>query len=141
MAKQFSYGREEKLKSRKLTEQLFSQGKSFTIFPLKVFYSQNPAHLPVAEQPDFPVKTGVGASSRNFKKAADRNRIKRLLREAYRTEKAGLLDYAKTNQKQVAVFFLYIDKTLPEYSFIKSKMKPAISKLIKQLHEVAAANT
>jgi ribonuclease P protein component len=48
MAKQFSYGKEEKLKSRKLTEQLFSKGKTFTVFPLKVFY------LPVSETMDFP---------------------------------------------------------------------------------------
>jgi ribonuclease P protein component len=135
MAKQFSYGKEEKLKSRKLTEQLFRQGKSFTVFPLKVFY------IPVIEILDFPVKAGVGTSSRNFKKATDRNRIKRLLREAYRSEKMGLIDYARTNQQQVAIFFLYIDKVLPEYALIKSKMPIAIGKLIKQLNEVVAANT
>lgn len=135
MAKKFSYGKEEKLKSRKLMEQLFSQGKAFTMFPLKVFY------MPVAEPLDFPVKAGVGTSSRNFKKATDRNRVKRLLREAYRTEKPALLDYTRNNNKQVAVFFLYIDKILPEYTAVQSRMKPAISKLIKQLHEVVAANT
>ncbi|CAN5794633.1 hypothetical protein BH10BAC2_BH10BAC2_30130 [soil metagenome] len=135
MANQFSYGKEEKLKSRKLTEQLFTQGKSFTVFPLKVFY------MPVNEKLDFPVKAGVGTSSRNFKKATDRNRVKRLLREAYRAEKMGLIDYARTSQKQVAIFFLYIDKVLPEYALIQSKMPIAIGKLIKQLNEVAAANT
>ncbi|QEC67850.1 ribonuclease P protein component [Panacibacter ginsenosidivorans] len=135
MAKQFSYGKEEKLKSRKLTEQLFSKGKTFTVFPLKVFY------MPVKEELDFPVKAGVGTGSRNFKKAADRNRVKRLLREAYRTEKNALTDYARANQKHVAIFFLYIDKVLPEYTLIKSKMPLAIGKLIKQLHEVAVANT
>jgi ribonuclease P protein component len=135
MAKQFSYGKEEKLKSRKLTEQLFSKGKTFTVFPLKVFY------LPVSETMDFPIKAGVGTSSRNFKKATDRNRVKRLIREAYRTEKKVLTDYARTNQKQLTIFFLYIDKVLPEYTLIKSKMSLVIGKLIKQLHEVAAANT
>lgn len=135
MANQFSYGKEEKLKSRKLTDQLFRQGKSFTLFPLKVFY------MPVAEQMDFPVKAGVGTSSRNFKKATDRNRVKRLLREAYRTEKMGLIDYAKTNRKQVAIFFLYIDRVLPDYALIKSKMPIVIGKLIKQLNEVVTANT
>jgi len=135
MAKQFQYGKEEKLKSRKLTEQLFRQGRSFSIFPLKVFF------MPVGGQLDFPVKAGMGTSSRNFKKATDRNRVKRLLREAYRVEKAVLTDYAKANQKQVAIFFLYIDKSLPEYMVIKSKMAIAIGKLIKQLHEMAAANT
>ena len=135
MPKTFSYGREEKLKGRKITDQLFRQGKSFTLFPLKVFY------MPVIEILDFPVKAGVGTSNRNFKKATDRNRVKRLLREAYRLEKSTLIDYAKANQKHAVIFFLYIDKALPEYTVIKAKMHLAIGKLIKQLHEVAAANT
>jgi ribonuclease P protein component len=67
--------------------------------------------------------------------------VKRLIREAYRTEKTVLTDYARTNQKQLTIFFLYIDKVLPEYTLIKSKMSLVIGKLIKQLHEVAAANT
>ena len=97
--------------------------------------------MPISEPMDFPVKAGVGTSSRNFKKATDRNRVKRLLREAYRAEKTALTDYASANQKQVTIFFLYIDKVLPEYTLIQSKMPLAIGKLIKQLHEVAAANT
>lgn len=127
MLKQFSYGRDQKLKGTKLTEQLFSEGKSFTVFPIKVFY------LPVTEVVDFSVKAGVGATARNFKKAVDRNHVKRLLREAFRTEKTILADYVKANQKAVAVFFLYIDKVLPENAVIQSKMPVAISKLIKYL--------
>ena len=135
MSKTFSYNREEKLKSRKLMEQLFSAGKSFTIYPVKVFY------LPIVEKLDFPVKVGVGTGSRNFKKATERNRIKRILREGYRTEKKILYDYTLSNNKQVAVFLLYLDKTLPAYKTIKAKMPLIFEKLINQLHEVAAANT
>lgn len=135
MAKQFSYGKKEKLKSRKLTDELFRKGKTFTVFPLKVFY------MPVDQPLDFPVKAGVGTSSRHFKKAVDRNKVKRLLRETYRTEKVALNDYVGANQKHLTIFFLYIDKVLPDHALIKSKMMQVIDKLIKQLHEVAAANT
>jgi ribonuclease P protein component len=135
MAKQFSYNKAEKLKSRKLTEQLFSKGKTFSAFPLKVFY------MPVEDELDFPLKVGVSVSSRNFKKATDRNRIKRLLREAYRTQKTKLLEHVQTNDKQLALFFLYTDKVLPEYDLIKSKMQLVLERLIKQLHEKTAANT
>jgi ribonuclease P protein component len=135
MANQFSYGKEEKLKGRKLLEGLFSGGKSFTIFPLKVFY------LVPKEPLDFYVKVGVGASSRNFKKAVDRNRVKRLLREAYRTEKLPLHLFLQENNRQVAVFILYIDKTLPEYKTVKAKMPVVLQRLIKQLHEKAITNT
>ncbi|MBG9376070.1 ribonuclease P protein component [Panacibacter sp. DH6] len=133
MATQFTFGKNEKLKSRKLTEQLFKTGKTFSVFPVKVFY------LPV--NADHIVKAGVGTSSRNFKKAADRNRIKRLLREAYRTQKTPLTTFLEEQHKQVALFFLYTDKTLPEFAMLKHRMQQALERLIKQLHEKSAANT
>ena len=135
MAKIFSYGKVEKLKSRKLLDQLFSEGKTFSIFPLKVFYLQ-PA-MPL----DFSVKMGVGVSSRNFKKAVERNRVKRILREAYRTEKQQLHDYLEANGRQVAVFLLYIDRALPGYEKIKTIMPHVLERLIKKLDETAVANT
>ncbi|HRH49585.1 MAG TPA: ribonuclease P protein component [Panacibacter sp.] len=135
MAKMFSYSKAEKLKSRKLMDQLFREGKTFSIFPLKVFYMQPTAIL------DFPVKAGVGVSSRNFKKAIHRNRVKRIMREAYRTEKNVLHDYLNLHQKQVVVFMLYIDKILPEYETIKTVMPVVLQRLVKKLNETAAANT
>jgi ribonuclease P protein component len=127
MPKPFSYNKKEKLKSRKLMEQLFATGKSFSVFPIKVFY------LRVDEAMDFPVKVGVGASNRVFKKAVDRNRIKRLLREAYRLNKLPLHDFIEAEKKQIAVFMLFIDKTLPSFAELQTKMPLAIDKLIKTL--------
>ena len=135
MAKMFSYSKAEKLKSRKLMDQLFREGKTFSIFPLKVLYMQPTAIL------DFPVKAGVGVSSRNFKKAVHRNRVKRIMREAYRTEKNILHNYLAVHQKQVVVFMLYIDKTLPGYETIKTAMPVVLQRLVKKLNETAAANT
>ncbi|MCU0322134.1 MAG: ribonuclease P protein component [Chitinophagaceae bacterium] len=128
MAKTFSYKKAEKLKSRKLLEQLFANGKSFLVFPIKVFY------LPVTDGATVSlVQAGVGTSSRNFKHAADRNRIKRLIREAYRLNKLPLHDFLTNQQKQVAVFFLYIDKALPQENIVQQKMPLVLEKLMKQL--------
>lgn len=129
--KQFSYNKKEKLKSRKRLEALFTAGTTFIVFPLKVFYQE-------VEVQDSILKTGVGTSRKNFRKAVERNRIKRLLREAYRIEKPGLLNYLQQNKKQIALFFLYIDKSLPEYNLLKEKMQQAIEKLIKSLNEKAS---
>lgn len=115
-------------------QQLFSEGKSFTVFPLKVIY------LEIKTPLDFPIKTSVGASGRNFRKAVQRNRIKRLLRESYRTGKLPLLEFLTQKNKQVIVFFLFIDKVLPDYSTIKNKMSIAIERLIKELNEKSASN-
>ena len=129
--KQFSYNKKEKLKSRKQLEQLFIAGETILVFPIKIFFQK-------VEEQEGIIKTGVGVSKKIFRKAVARNRIKRLLREAYRTEKPGLLNYLQQNKKQIALFFLYIDKSLPEYNLLKEKMQQAIEKLIKTLDEMAS---
>ena len=87
------------------------------------------------------MKTGVGVNKRNFKKAVHRNRIKRLLREAYRLNKQPLLNYLSQHQKEAMVFFLYVDKALPQKGALQDKMPFVIRELIKRLNESAAQNT
>lgn len=136
MSKEFTYSKQEKLKSRKLLEAIFKKGQSFTVYPIKLFYLQ-------PEEPvDFYIKAGVGVSSRHFKHAVDRNRIKRMLREAYRTQKQPLHTVLAENGKQMAAFFLYIDKVLPEYAVLELKMQQVLAKLEKHIqHENLASNT
>lgn len=131
LAKEFSYNKQEKLKSKKQLDRLFKSGKSFTVFPVKVFFV-------FADEQDNIIKTGVGVSSRHFKKAVHRNRIKRLLREAYRTEKLPLHASLNKTGKKLAVFLLFIDKTMPEYALLKQKTQLCIQRLI---HEVDIKNT
>jgi len=123
MAGTFTYNKDEKLKSRKLLQQLFATAKSFSVFPVKVFY------MPLDVSLKKSVQAGVGVSARNFRKAVDRNRIKRLLRECYRLNKGLLHDAVNDKQKPVAVFFLYLGKELPEYALLDEKMKLALTKL------------
>lgn len=127
MAGTFSYNKFEKLKSRKQIELLFAQGKSISSFPVKVFY------LPVEHTPEHPVQVGVGVSARNFKKAVDRNTIKRRMREAYRLHKLPLHEHLVAAQKSVAVFILWIDKQLPTTAALQDLMPGVLEKLIKQL--------
>jgi ribonuclease P protein component len=84
MTGKLTYNRQEKLKSRKLLQQVFATAKSFSVFPVKVFY------MPLENTAAARLQVGVGVSARNFKKAVDRNRIKRLLRECYRLNKLPL---------------------------------------------------
>jgi ribonuclease P protein component len=127
MAGTFSYNKFEKLKSRKQIELLFAQGKSISSFPVKVFY------LPVEHTPEHPMQVGVGVSARNFKKAVDRNTIKRRMREAYRLHKLPLHEHLIAKQKSVAVFILWIDKQLPTTAALQDLMPGVLEKLIKQL--------
>ncbi|MFY8025332.1 MAG: ribonuclease P protein component [Sediminibacterium sp.] len=121
-----TYSKQEKLKSRKALEQLFAKGKSFSVFPIKVFYT-------VSDDLNG-VHAGVGVSSRIFKKAHDRNRVKRLLREVYRTQKQPLY-LAVANHQQLNVFFLYIGKELPVFSELQVAMGKTLEKLIRKINE------
>lgn len=123
------YHKKEKLKSRTELKAVFSTGKSFSVFPIKVFFIEKETN-----GASFPVSAGVGVSSRHFKKAVDRNRIKRLLREAYRLEKQPLLQAVASQSKSFAVFFLYLDKELPDHILIREKVKEGIEKLIKKVN-------
>jgi ribonuclease P protein component len=120
----YSYNKKEKLKSRKLLDQLFTKGKSVSAFPLKVFYGVLPAETTET------VQAGVGVSARNFTKAVDRNRIKRLLREVYRLNKTVLHDALHAEQKKAAVFFLYVGKEKPEFAPLNETMPLVLQKLI-----------
>jgi ribonuclease P protein component len=119
----FTYHKTEKLKSRKLLQELFAQGKSFSVFPVKVFYM----YLP--ETAKEPVQAGVGVSARIFRKAVERNRIKRLLRECYRVNKLPLYSTLNNKNKKIAVFLLYIGKEIPAHALLNVKMKLVLNKL------------
>ena len=129
------YGRKEKLKSRKVIAQLFADGKAVTARPLRLVY------ITPAVPQDVPVKMGVSVSSRNFKKATDRNRIKRLLREAYRLNKMPLLDHAARTGLQLAAFVIYTDKVMPDFELIQKKMKQILGQLITSTSEAISTNS
>ena len=128
MAKQFTYGKDEKLKSRKAIESLFTSGHSFTVYPIKLLYK-----LDVADKGDL--KAGVAVSTRLFNKAVDRNRIKRLIRESYRTQKNELQETAKSQQLVLHVFFIYLDKSKTNYPAICETMKKCLDKLLLKLKD------
>ena len=121
-AKTFTYSGPEKLKSRKLLNQVFAEGKSLNVFPLKITYTtKEKVGSSIAQ-------IGVGVSSRHFKKAVDRNRVKRLLRESYRLQKFSLLELIP-DKKQLSVFILFVGKGISDTSLIPEKMQLILQKL------------
>ena len=112
------------MKSRKQIELLFKEGKTINVSPLRVYYSIWP--LPVA---DSLLVFGVAVGTRNFKKAVDRNRIKRLMREAWRLQKNELQQKLKEKNQQLHVFFIFTGKELPDYKLIAEKTAIALQKL------------
>lgn len=75
------------------------------------------------------LQAGVTVSSRNFKKAVDRNRVKRLLREAYRLHKLQLKNELEQANKKMILFIIYTHKELPSFEEINKKMQVLLQKL------------
>lgn len=134
LAKQFTLGKAERLKSRKLTELLFSEGNKFTIAPFRIHYSFTKAEKtslhPIA------IGFGAGVGKKNFKKAIDRNRIKRLIREAYRLQKTILKEKLTEKKSQLLIFFIYTGKDLPAYKEVYEKIGKGLDKLCVILSEI-----
>lgn len=134
--KRFTLGKEERLKSRKQIEKLFAEGKSFVVNPFRVYFI---VHGPLPM--DHGLQFGVGVSSKNFKRAVDRNRVKRLTREAWRLQKNELSEKTKTIQKQLNVFFIYTGKELPDFATVKDKVAVVLKKLADKIDENISANS
>ena len=122
--KNFSFKKEERLCSKKLIERLFAEGESFLVFPLKFVFLNST--LPTK----FPVQTGFSVGKKIFKKAVQRNLIKRKMREAFRLNKHDLYQIAGENQ--LALFIIFIGKTIPEYQQVEDAMKKGLNKLLKE---------
>jgi ribonuclease P protein component len=75
------------------------------------------------------IQAGIGTSSKNFKKAVDRNRIKRLIREAYRLQKNPLHDILKGKNQQLRLFIIYTGREVPEFKTVFDKMRLILQRL------------
>ncbi|WP_329806861.1 ribonuclease P protein component [Flavobacterium facile] len=110
---QFSYPKNEKLKSHKTIDRLFSEGKSVSKYPLRLVYVEN-----TEEQNSEKVLMGVSVSKKYFKKAVDRNYFKRVLRECYRLNQNLLKENLS---KPYAFMFFYQTKEKLSYQEIEEK--------------------
>lgn len=109
--------KQEKLKSAKTISTLFSEGKTYTKFPIKVFF------LPVENRVNL---ASFAVPKRNFKSAVDRNRVKRQLREAYRINKHLLND---GHGKKFAILFLFLGKEKPHFAEVEKSLINLLKKL------------
>ena len=117
----FKYSKKDKLKSKKLIEQLFTEGKAVTAYPLRLIY------LKTDFDDGSTLKTGVSVSKRLHKTAVARNRIKRLLREAYRLNKPLYFNNSSTSY---AFMILYLSKDGTTFDKINNSTKLLLQKFL-----------
>ncbi len=121
----FKHG--ERLKSRKTIQQLFTTGKSFAIYPLRLVYLQNETPLS-----PYAVQFTVSVSKKRIKKAVHRNRIKRQIREAWRQNKSTVYEALKDQNIQYAFMIIYTAKERLPYEQIERSMLKINEKFVKK---------
>ncbi|TDD99683.1 ribonuclease P protein component [Flavobacterium cellulosilyticum] len=127
----FTYPKNEKLKSKITIDSLFSKGKSVSKYPLRLVYVESNYGIP--EGSSQKLKMGVSVSKKYFKKAVDRNYFKRVLRETYRLNKHLLIDHL---DKPYAFMFFYQTKDRLTYEEINTKTIQLFEKFILQIKKV-----
>ena len=120
----FTYPKNERLKSKTTIGLLFSEGKSVSKYPLRLVYRQAEADS------EEKIKMGVSVSKKYFKKAVDRNYFKRVLRETYRLNKQIIL---QNLDQPYAIMFFYQTKDKLSYQEINEKTVLLFEKFVKDI--------
>jgi ribonuclease P protein component len=114
---------EEKLKSKKLIDQLFNEGKSVSQNGFTLVYLICPLHS------FYPARAGFSVPKKFFKHAVDRNRVKRLMREVYRANKINLYQKLAPQKQQLALMWIYKGKKLPDIKTVETALVSILNKL------------
>jgi ribonuclease P protein component len=122
----FTYPKNEKLKSKTIIGLLFSEGKSVSKYPLRLVYRQ------AEDNSDEKIKMGVSVSKKYFKRAVDRNYFKRVLRETYRLNKHLLLENV---EQPYCLMFFYQTKDKLSYQEINTKTIQLFEKFLLQVNK------
>jgi len=130
MAPRNSFSKPEHLCGEKRITRLFTQGDAFIAYPLRVVYILEPVRDTV------PSSVLVSVPKKRFKRAVKRNRLKRLMREAYRLNKTTLIEKLEEKQLQIHIAFNYVSDDVLDFATVEKKMKLSLEKLIAKIEGV-----
>lgn len=120
----YSFKKHERLCSKKVVELLFKQQQSFFVHPFKLIWVET--SLPV----NCSAQLLIAVPKKNYKKAVDRNYIKRLIRESYRLHKSMLYDALLKRNKQVAIAIICIAHDKLTFAETENKIVLLLQRLI-----------
>jgi len=128
MTPTFTFPKKEHLCGEIRVGKLYAEGKAFIVYPLRVVYKIAP------QTGDVAVKVLVSVPKKRFKHAVDRNRIKRLMREAYRLNKIHLYQLAVEKGVEVQIAFNYVADVELDYETLSRKMTKALNQISEKLN-------
>ena len=122
MEQRKTFRKAERLCSKKQIEALFAGGnRSLSAYPLRVVYNTHPLH-------PSPVQVLISVSKRHFKHAVDRNRIKRLIREAYRLNRHLLTE--TLTDKTLNIAFIWMSDEMGDFCTVESHVKNLLQRIV-----------
>ncbi|MCB2378927.1 ribonuclease P protein component [Hymenobacter sp. BT635] len=133
-ARSYSFPKEEHLCRKKLIEELFGRGSSFGLYPLRLVWLRAPAPT------SAPPQVLVSVSKRSFKRAVDRNYLKRLMREAYRLNKYRLTE-APGGHPVGTIAFIYTGKEKKPFALVEKKLISGLERLLADATPAPAAES
>ncbi|MBC35035.1 MAG: ribonuclease P protein component [Bacteroidetes bacterium] len=122
----FSFNKEERIYKRNDIETLFSKGVSFFSFPFKVLWHQTES------SEKYPVRLLISVPKKYHKLAVSRNRLKRLIREAYRKNKSILYEIKEFENKQLHLALIYTHKEILTYQEVEKQIIKVLNKIKKE---------
>ncbi len=128
MTVKYTFKKNERLFLNNLIETLFNKGFVVNKHPLKITW------LPSKINIKYPSQVLFSVSRKRFKKAVDRNRLKRKVKEIYRIEKTFLYEELNKRNKQILMCISYTGNScFPSSSELRSKLKEAFDAILKSL--------
>ncbi|MBN1253144.1 MAG: ribonuclease P protein component [Bacteroidales bacterium] len=125
-----SYKKVEKLCSKTEISDLFAENKIVSVYPVKIVWRKTKFNTSI------PVKSVISVSKRRFKRAVDRNLLKRRLRESFRKNKHSLYQTIQNSNYQVAMMIIYQSNEKLPFLEIEQALQKALQKLIKKLENL-----
>jgi ribonuclease P protein component len=116
----------ERLNGKKPIQRLFAEGQAFYAYPFRVVFMR------VKEKHAYPARLLVSVSRRHFKKASERNLLKRLIRETYRKQKQNLYAQLEGKEGQLHIALVFTAKAIPNYKELETKIILILQRLIER---------
>ncbi|MBR2631673.1 MAG: ribonuclease P protein component [Bacteroidaceae bacterium] len=129
-----TFKKSERLCSQLVIDKLFAGGNaSMAAFPLRIVYMKQSIGAEVGCVDVPPVSVLISVPKKRFRHAVDRNRMKRLIREAYRTNKHILWEMLKDKDYRIVLAFVCITDKMPSYAMVRKSVSKALTRISESL--------